>query len=221
MAKYTTELISIIRQFSGDEDLPIRDQIRISAPKIFNFDYPIWEESHRQVLNEKILKHYIRHEIAQETFGLWNLFLDTTMNEIMPYYNELYLTTLEKFDGTNEIDLTTILHRDIASKVLEEGKGTNEDTAASTGMDYPQAKLSPSDAAYYASQGQSAHSNTSGTSERNQDTAGNEDTTTTRRGRTGARSQGDLILAFRNAIINIDEQICENRKIRLLFLTLK
>lgn len=53
-------------------------------------DYPIWDESHRTELNNKIIEHYWFEEIGMETPDRFNHYLRTTMNEIMPYYNELY-----------------------------------------------------------------------------------------------------------------------------------
>lgn len=44
-------------------------------------------------------------EIGTETYGLWHLYLDTTLNEIMPYYNKLYETELLKFNPLYDIDL--------------------------------------------------------------------------------------------------------------------
>ena len=53
-------------------------------------DYPIYQEEHREVLNNKILNHYLMSEIGQETPELFKIYLNNTMNEIMPNYNILY-----------------------------------------------------------------------------------------------------------------------------------
>lgn len=203
MATYTTEVLSIVRNSVDDKTLNIRDMIIAAEPKIFDFPYPIWEETYRPVLNTKIIRHYIRREIAHETVGLWKLFLETRMNEIMPYYNQLYLTTLEQFDGTNDIDLTTIFHRDLSSNLQETGTGNTHVSGDTVGKDYPQSASSTS-AAFYASQSQAVDNTTIGDSSRHADSTGDEDTTQTRKGRTGARTQGEIINAFREAIINID-----------------
>ena len=52
--------------------------------------YPIWNETYRNTLNQKILNHYYENEIGFETASLFKFYLNTKMNEIMPYYNELY-----------------------------------------------------------------------------------------------------------------------------------
>lgn len=61
-------------------------------------NYPIWDETYRNVLNDKIKNHYLYKEIGQETPGRFKHYLDTKLNEIMPYYNQLYQTTLQEYD---------------------------------------------------------------------------------------------------------------------------
>lgn len=102
MAKYTTEVRSICETAVGlVESKGYNDVNSIIAgarTQIFNFAYPIFDENYRNVLETKILKHYYTREIGAETVGLWKLWLDTKMNEIMPYYNKLYLSELIEFN---------------------------------------------------------------------------------------------------------------------------
>ena len=77
-------------------------------------EYPIFDENYREVLNSKILNHYFMNEIGLETPALFNHYLDTTMKEIMPYYNILYekqLRLLNKLD--NNVDLTETFTRNV------------------------------------------------------------------------------------------------------------
>lgn len=46
----------------------------------------------REVLNEKLLNHYKYREIGFETVGRFLDELEITMNEIMPYYNQMFNT---------------------------------------------------------------------------------------------------------------------------------
>lgn len=203
MAKYTTEVLSIVR-VNSSASLPLRDQIIDAEPKIFDFTYPIWEDVYRTVLNIKILRHYLRREIAHETVGLWKFYLETRLNEIMPYYNQLYLTTLEKFEASDDINLTTIFHRDITSNLLENGSGDTTVKGENYGSDFPQTPINSTEASFYASQAQKIDNTTSGKTVRDADSKGEENTTQTRKGRLGARTQGEIIEAFRRALINID-----------------
>lgn len=211
MAAYTTEVKSIIEYYST-EGKSWNERIDEAALVIFDFPYPIWEESYRPVLNRKILRHYFRREIGEETVGAWRFSLETRMEEIMPHYVELYKTTLEEFDGSNDIDITTILKRDVKSEQNEKTTGTNVSSGNNVGLDYPQAGQTATDKEYYASQEQTAENKSDGTSERKADSAGDENSTQTRKGRLGARTQGDIINSFRESLIEIDLMIIRDLK---------
>lgn len=69
-------------------------------------DYPIFNESYRNILNKKILDHYYMDEIGYETAELFKHFLNARMNEIMSYYNELYINQEKLITDTLEnVDL--------------------------------------------------------------------------------------------------------------------
>ena len=58
MSKYTTELRWLIESVTADQtNLTISQRITAAAPKIFNFNYPIWNESYKTTLETMILKH--------------------------------------------------------------------------------------------------------------------------------------------------------------------
>ena len=67
-------------------------------------DYPIWDEEHRKVLNDKIIKHYWFREIGAETPGRFKFYLNRTMEEIMPYYVELYKTKMFEYNPIHNVD---------------------------------------------------------------------------------------------------------------------
>ena len=82
MAKYTMELGTLIQR---------------NYPLNLN-SYPIFDESYRNTLNNKIVTHYYFREIGLPTPDKFNFYLGMRMNEIMPYYNKLYESELIKFD---------------------------------------------------------------------------------------------------------------------------
>lgn len=108
MAKYTTEIRSICEHYAGlTESTGFEDVDEIiekSRNKIFQ-NYPIFNESHRAELEHKILKHYYMREIGFETVGLFKLFLNERMAEIMPYYNKLYESETFEFDPLKNVDV--------------------------------------------------------------------------------------------------------------------
>lgn len=102
MSTYTTELRYICESSAGLKDSAgasrVEEIIAKAIPSIFNFDFPIFDENYRTVLETKILRHFYTREIGLETVGLWQLKLNTKLNEIMPYYNQLYKSELLEFD---------------------------------------------------------------------------------------------------------------------------
>lgn len=110
MSRYTTEVRAICEQVLGHTELhdgaSVNQIITDVAPRIFNFDFPIFDEAYRLPLERKILKHYYTREIGLETVGLWKLKLDTKLNEIMPYYNKLYESELLTFNPFYDVELT-------------------------------------------------------------------------------------------------------------------
>lgn len=145
MSKYTTELRYICETEAGLSEsvgyLKIKDVIAKAIPKIFDFDFPIFDENYRNVLETKILKHYYTREIGLETYGLWKLKLDTKLNEIMPFYNQLYKSALLEFNPLYEVDYSKTGNRDSSgtrdntennSESYDESVDTNESHDEST-----------------------------------------------------------------------------------------
>lgn len=110
MSKYTTEVRYICEVSAGLKKSggynSVKEIIAKAIPKIFDFDFPIYDEAYRTVLETKILKHYYTREIGQETIGLWKLRLDTKLNEIMPYYNKLYESALLEYNPLYTVNMT-------------------------------------------------------------------------------------------------------------------
>lgn len=129
MSKYTTELRYICETEAGLSEsvgqTKIKDVIAKAIPKIFDFDFPIFDESYRNVLETKILKHYYTREIGLETYGLWKLKLDTKLNEIMPFYNQLYKSALLEFNPLYEVDYSKTGNRD-SSGTRDNTENNNE-----------------------------------------------------------------------------------------------
>lgn len=109
MSKYTTEIRFICESMAGLKDSTgyanVKDIINLSAPKVFDFDFPIFDPAYRLPLETKILRHFYTREIGFETVGLFKLKLETKLNEIMPYYNQLYESALIKFNPMYNVDM--------------------------------------------------------------------------------------------------------------------
>ena len=115
MSRFTTEVRFICETYAGETESKgysdVNDIVEAAESQIFE-QYPIFDEAYRKPLNMKILRHYYTREICAETVGLWKLWLNNKMNEIMPYYNKLYESELLKFNPLYDVDLTTVRARD-------------------------------------------------------------------------------------------------------------
>lgn len=124
MSKYTTEVRYICETYAGHTEsqdyMKIDDIIANSIDKIFDFNFPIFDESYRSVLETKIIKHYYTREIGFETVALWKHFLSVRLNEIMPKYNQLY--------KAESLNINPFDNMDYTEEYSGEGQGTNSNT---------------------------------------------------------------------------------------------
>lgn len=94
MSKYTTEIRWIIEQTTNDSPNPVprgAQYPKAVYEKLGLADFPIYDESYRYTLSDKIINHYYVREIGFETVALFAWYMKQKMWEIMPYYNKLYL----------------------------------------------------------------------------------------------------------------------------------
>lgn len=141
MSKYTTEVRYICESEAGYDESKgwsdIDETLEKSWNKIFTTGTPFFDETYRRILCKKILKHYYLREICSETVGIWKLWLNTRLEEIMPYYNKLYESELIKFNPLHNTNLTRTKHRtqddtiEAENKMTSAGKDT-EDTDVTT-----------------------------------------------------------------------------------------
>lgn len=265
MSKYTTELRWLIESVTADQtNLTIPQRITAAAPKIFNFNYPIWDESYKITLETKILKHYFNKEIGMETVGLWKLYLEERMNLIMPYYNQLYETATKNYDYMSDVNSsetytanktnketadftltgnltgsTTDIGKDTinsTSKTTDNGSRDSDTTINNKNLesDLPQANYANLDYGtnlVESEQTEALHDTTNNvsnfaadsTTDRNNTTNASQDTsqttknivdgnadetyTRTRKGAFGGKSLTELMMEYRQSIINIDNMI--------------
>lgn len=108
MSKYTTEVRFICENKAGLEESAgansVDTVLNNSWDKIFTTQCTFFDPNYRAVLCKKILKHYYLREISSETVGIWLLWMNTKLEEIMPYYNQLYNSALLQFDPFLDTD---------------------------------------------------------------------------------------------------------------------
>ena len=199
MSNYTTELRKI------DEKL-------IDTALSF---YHIFDESYRGILNTKIKQHFWFNEIAHETIDIFLFQLKVKMNEIMPYYNQMYEAELTKRDPFLTMRLRSTNKTSGSAKStsssMEHGTSSSSTDAKSRAVqsDTPQVRLS-GDGDYATG----AADSTSVTGVRSEsDGTGSQSSTSSSDGSTESSQDGfsgsmaSLIQAHRDAIINIDMMV--------------
>ena len=73
MGVYSWRIKDMVRSYVQDPYLPMTQQIDLSLPHFFNFEYPIWADSYRPTLERKIIMKYFTKEICTEDVGEWKI----------------------------------------------------------------------------------------------------------------------------------------------------
>lgn len=153
MSIYTTEVRYICETMAGydvSQGFSKIDEILDKAvPKVFDFEWPIFDEEYRVPLEKKILRYFYTREIGCETYGLWKLMLQNKLCEIMPYYNQLYKSEL-LMAGVNpltDVDYTKTGNRtdEGADTRTTEREGTDNTETTSTSKDVKKGETSGKD----------------------------------------------------------------------------
>jgi hypothetical protein len=136
MASYTMQLREYIEQASQDETLPIKEQIEKGRPKLFDFDYPIFDESYKNVFETHFIRNFYMREIGFETEGLFKFNLENWLIINMPYFNKLFESELKTFDifSNYKMDVTNkkTVDRDQTQESTTDGNNTSTATGNTT-----------------------------------------------------------------------------------------
>ena len=247
MSKYTTEVRFICEQAAGLTESAGYDRIDsildAARGKVFDFDFPIFDESYRVPLENKILKHYYTREIGAESVGLWKHWLCTRLNEIMPYYNQMYASAIIEFNPMYDVDLTTNYQkvnngsRDTNGSFSESGSYTTDYTEGRMNdhWDYysntPEGGINGLENNTYLTDARHVTDDTTGTTtktENENERAGSNEVDETIRntedylhhivGKNGGISYSKMLKEYRETFINIDMMIIKD--LRDLFMNI-
>ena len=204
MSKYTTEVRFICEQVAGYSESQggknVEQVLNNSWNKIFDNSWSIFDEKYRKMLCKKILKHYYTREICAESAGLWIMWLNRRMSEIMPYYNQLYESEKLKFDPLTDTDVTTTSNRKINTENNE--NTTNNNISRDLYSDTPQGALQGVESETYLTDARkisdSGSSNSSGSGNSNDDYFENI------KGKRGGENYSDMLKKYRDTFLNID-----------------
>lgn len=190
-----------------------------------NFDfqmtkYPIFDEKYRNTLNNNILNHYYENEIGFETAPLFRFYLNQKLNEIMPYYNELYKVQKEIINNNlllNNVNITENFERKNNTETMTNSQSNSSNNGTSNNknlfQDTPQGTISETDInnQTWATNITLDKNETENTIKDVSDTTGTADTTEnyikTIVGNNGGKFNIDILNDIKNNLINIDLMI--------------
>lgn len=201
-----------------------------SGVKLWDFDYPVPRkvveyngktctvDFDKDRLQDKIVNHYRFRQIGFETVGRFKHYLKTRMQEIMPYYVQVYefdakFRNIE--DPLESYNLVETFQQETNGSGRITGTNSSETSGSSENLskfsDTPQGAIQNLDN-YMTNATQLAGSDSgtsSGSSEQSSEDTGTTSHTLTRKGNIGVQPLGGEVMNIRSAFINIDLQIIE------------
>ena len=175
-------------------------------------NYPIFDETYREKLNQKIIRHYFLREIGHETIEIFKYQMETKMGEIMPLYNQHYVLSLLAIDPLSTMSIHSITDMTSTASAANTGGNTSSSGAKSRAVasETPQTELSENGDYATSMQDNISDTTATGSSTENSNTsqAGNNDNNVT-----GYQGHAPLlILQARQALVNIDMLVIDELK---------
>lgn len=106
MATYTTRLQTLIDGYAqGQIALSTAEKIEFARKKLFDFDYPFFDEGLRASFETNFIRKFYMNEIGFETEGLFKFQLETWLLINMPYFNRLLESETLVFNPFENVDV--------------------------------------------------------------------------------------------------------------------
>ena len=180
--------------------------------KLFDFPYNLYDNDLKPWFEEKFYQHFMFYEIGFDSVAMFKQRLMSKLNDIFPYYKQLYETEI----ACKDIDF--MLNKDLKESYVREltsnSNSTQESNAATSGLSTA-GQLTPSlisnsqkiDKFMDTAQKDESSSNSTATGE----STGNskEEYTLTSQGNIGITSSAELLDKWRQVLLNIDLMIFE------------
>lgn len=212
--------------------------ILASGVNLWDFEYPVPRkvveyngktctvDFDKDRLQEKIVNHYRFRQIGFETVGRFKHYLKTRMQEIMPYYVQVYELDA-KFrnieDPLESYNLVETFQQETSGSGRMTGSNSSENTGTTSGTSDKQTKFSDTPMGSIdnldsymtnatrenGTSSVESSDSVSGTSEQSTEDSGTTSHTLTRKGNIGVQPLGGEVMNIRSAFINIDLQIIE------------
>ena len=130
MSKYTLELNQIVNDLDFN---------------LFDFDYNLYDNELKSAFEKKFIDHFYFYEIGLTPIAIFKKALQIKLNDIFPYYKQLYQTELRsaEIDFMLNKDLKEEYTRELTgnSSVNQSSTSTSNDTSLNMNNDTPQNKI--------------------------------------------------------------------------------
>lgn len=210
--QYTISVRWIVESYSQETpDITTDQKIAIALPKIFNFDFPIYDESYRSAFEDKLIRHFYFHEINITSIGRWKFMLREKLNLIMPVYNKMYEAVAIKYDPLIDTQMheTYTRNNNLTSDSSTNGNVTQKDTSNNSQVysDLPQTTLHGGDYATNSTQNEGTANSTQNASQTANATSNNKETYEHDNTGFSSRSQQALLMEYYESLRNVDEMV--------------
>lgn len=198
MSKYTIELNQIVNALDFD---------------LFDFDYNLYDNELKEAFQKKFIDHFYFYEIGLTPIARFKKALQIKLNDIFPYYKQLYQTELRsaEIDFMLNKDLKEEYTRQLTgnSSVNQSSTSTSNDTSLNINNDTPQNKIDDLDKYMTSASKNTDNSTMSNTGTNTAENNSTETYSLVSQGNIGVTSSAELLEKWRNVLINIDQMIFE------------
>lgn len=212
MTTFTMRLKDVLEQNGGAYEVNEAGLFVLTKPELIGLaGYPIFDESHREVLNSLIFTEYMNQEIAHETDAIFRARVRSHMAMFMPIFNKMYKADALEIDPLSTMKIASTSETDSTQEVNTVADSTANTTTTSksraVSSDFPQSQLAGD--ADYASSG----ADTSSQSDNDATNTQSSDSATSATGESRATQEGytghaaTLLQAYRDSLASVDAQI--------------
>lgn len=122
MSSYTMKFKDYITEMGGEIVTDDSGTYLNGAQLVGLGGYPIFDPKFRSVLNGMIVDRYMNREIGSESLSDFRRMLRSRMNEIMPFYNQMYRADNLEFNPLFSLDIQT----DVFGKTISVMSGESD-----------------------------------------------------------------------------------------------
>ena len=191
-------------------------QLKENNIPLFNFNYPIFNEEYRPVLEEKITRHFYFREIGFETVGRFLFELETKLNEIMPFYNKMYESTLLEFDPLLNYQVKETYEKKVTGNTQgnanSSSSGSQNEKTNNLFSDTPQGRVDFNTSSHVTTMAQDVGSSTSSNESnitQSQSNNDREEFVRTMEGNIGVQTFSQLVNDYRKTFLNVDMMVID------------